>query len=62
MERINPMDGTHIRLGVDSDTGDRFLEIIGVTVADQGSYTCVIKTPAGTKESISVLKLYEQGA
>ena len=62
IERINPVDGTHIRRGIDSDSGSSFLEIIGITLADQGSYICVIKTPAGTKGSTSVLEVSEPGS
>jgi len=56
------VDGTHIRRGIDSDSGSSYLEIIGVTLADQGSYICVIKTAAGTKESTSVLEVSEPGS
>lgn len=49
------MDGSHISLGVSEDTGVHYLEIIGVTLDDQGSYTCQITTPVGTLESTGVL-------
>jgi len=61
-EKINPVDGTHIQRGIDSDSGSSYLEIVGVTLADQGSYICVIKTSAGTKKSTSVLEVSEPGS
>ena len=53
------MDGIHIRLGVEIDTGVNYLEIIGVTQDDQGNYTCQITTPVGTLESSGVLEVFE---
>ena len=53
------MDGSHIRLGVEIDTGVNYLEIIGVTQDDQGNYTCQITTPLGTLESSGALEVFE---
>ena len=58
--RVNPVDGIHIRLGVEVDDIN-YLEIIGVTRDDQGNYTCQITTLVGALESTGVLEVAGHG-
>ena len=58
---FNPVDGTHIQIGFDIETGASILVINEVTMADEGDYTCQIATPAGTEGSTSSLEVFVQG-
>ena len=49
--RVNPVDGEHVRMGVEADTGVNYLEIIEVTDDDMGTYICVVTTKLGMTES-----------
>ena len=49
--RVNPVDGEHILMGVEAETGVNYLEIIEVTNNDAGTYICVVTTKLGMAES-----------
>ena len=53
--RIDPVDGEHILMGVEADTGVHYLEIIEATDEDEGTYICKITTEIGTAESTFTL-------
>ena len=55
--RINPVDGIHIQMRVEAESGGSSLEISGVTLTDQGTYVCQIANTAGTIESTYVLEV-----
>jgi len=59
---FNPVDGTHIQIGINNETDVSFLMINEVTMADDGNYTCQITTPAGTEESTSSLEVSVRGS
>ena len=49
------MDGEHIVMGVEADTGAHYIEIIEATDNDEGTYICNIITELGTAESTFTL-------
>ena len=49
------MDGEHIVMGVEEDTGVHYIEIIKVTEDDEGTYICMITAELGTAESTFTL-------
>ena len=56
------MDGEHILMGVEADTGVNYLEIIEVTNNDIGTYICVVTTKLGMAESTFDLVVNPQGS
>ena len=55
--RVNPVDGEHILMGFEADTGVNYLEIIEVTRNDVGIYICVVTTKLGMTESTFALEV-----
>ena len=51
------MDGIHIQMRVEAESGGSSLEISGVALRDQGTYICQIANTAGTIESTYVLEV-----
>ena len=49
------MDGEHIVMGVEEDTGVHYIEIIEATEDDEGTYICTIATELGIAESTFTL-------
>ena len=55
------MDGEHILMGVEADTGVHYFEIFKATDEDEGTYICKITTEIGTAENTFTLIFNEPG-